>query len=63
MFTFYNLRFLFVVVIMASTARLRRTFQYPNDSDSDAPEAMDEQGMYNICPCTIIRLSYSNHPD
>ncbi|KAL7950910.1 hypothetical protein V8C42DRAFT_307915 [Trichoderma barbatum] len=25
------------------TARLRRTFQYPNDSDSDSPEAMDEQ--------------------
>ncbi|KAM0511136.1 hypothetical protein ACHAPE_010156 [Trichoderma viride] len=28
---------------MASSARLRRTFQYPNDSDSDSPEAMDEQ--------------------
>lgn len=43
MFTFYNLRFLLLTVIMASSARLRRTFQYPNDSDSDSPEAMDEQ--------------------
>ncbi|KAL7933369.1 hypothetical protein V8C35DRAFT_304157 [Trichoderma chlorosporum] len=25
------------------TTRLRRTFAYPNDSDSDSPEAMDEQ--------------------
>ncbi|KAL6901358.1 hypothetical protein GGI43DRAFT_404725 [Trichoderma evansii] len=48
MFTFYNLRFLFVVFIMASSARLRRTFQYPNDSDSDAPEAMDEQEQDNL---------------
>lgn len=29
-----------------ATARLRRTFRYPNDSDSDGgePDAMDEQG-------------------
>ncbi|RFU80451.1 hypothetical protein TARUN_1775 [Trichoderma arundinaceum] len=25
------------------TTRLRRTFRYPNDSDSDSPEAMDEE--------------------
>ncbi|KAL7926494.1 hypothetical protein ACQKWADRAFT_280484 [Trichoderma austrokoningii] len=43
MFTFYNLRFLLLTFIMASSARLRKTFQYPNDSDSDAPEAIDEQ--------------------
>lgn len=48
MFTFYNLRFLLLTFIMASSARLRRTFQYPNDSDSDSPEAMDEQGMNNL---------------
>ncbi|KAK4061283.1 hypothetical protein Trihar35433_9610 [Trichoderma harzianum] len=30
------------------TTRLRRTFAYPNDSDSDSPEAMDEQG--NLSP-------------
>lgn len=29
----------------AATARLRRTFQYPDDSDSDSqPDAIDEQG-------------------
>ncbi|PTB40033.1 hypothetical protein M441DRAFT_58873 [Trichoderma asperellum CBS 433.97] len=33
---------------MASSARLRRTFQYPNDSDSDSPEAMDEQEQDNL---------------
>lgn len=48
MFTFYNLRFLLLTFIMASSARLRRTFQYPNDSDSDSPEAMDEQGINNL---------------
>ncbi|KAL7897710.1 hypothetical protein HDV63DRAFT_404517 [Trichoderma sp. SZMC 28014] len=33
---------------MASSARLRRTFQYPHDSDSDSPEAMDEQEQDNL---------------
>ncbi|KAL6864432.1 hypothetical protein J3F83DRAFT_741747 [Trichoderma novae-zelandiae] len=30
------------------TTRLRRTFHYPNDSDSDSPEAMDEQEQDNL---------------
>ncbi|KAM0261960.1 hypothetical protein ACHAQJ_001964 [Trichoderma viride] len=33
---------------MSSSTRLRRTFQYPNDSDSDSPEAMDEQEQDNL---------------
>lgn len=32
------------------TTRLRRTFAYPNDSDSDSPEAMDEQGISHPHP-------------
>jgi hypothetical protein len=38
---------------MASSARLRRTFQYPDDSDSDAPEAMDEQGTFTTFPLPL----------
>lgn len=30
------------------TTRLRRTFHYPHDSDSDSPEAMDEQEQDNL---------------
>ncbi|KAH0496286.1 hypothetical protein TgHK011_003657 [Trichoderma gracile] len=30
------------------TTRLRRTFRYPHDSDSDSPEAMDEQEQDNL---------------
>ncbi|TFA98735.1 hypothetical protein CCMA1212_009557 [Trichoderma ghanense] len=30
------------------TTRLRRTFHYPHDSDSDTPEAMDEQEQDNL---------------
>lgn len=60
MFTFYNLRFFLLTLIMASSARLRRTFQYPNDSDSDSdsPQAIDEQGIVQhppLLPCI--------HPD
>ncbi|KJZ77098.1 hypothetical protein HIM_03419 [Hirsutella minnesotensis 3608] len=39
------------------TARLRRTFQYPNDSDSDSlPDAMDEQEQDHV----IARLAADN---
>ncbi len=38
-----------------ATARLRRTFRYPNDSDSDGgePDAMDEQGKHPKHPSSF----------
>jgi hypothetical protein len=35
-----------------TTARLRKTFQYPTDNDSEdsSPEALDEEGTFLLFP-------------
>ncbi|PON20728.1 hypothetical protein TGAM01_v210418 [Trichoderma gamsii] len=45
---------------MASSARLRRTFQYPNDSDSDSPEAMDEQEQDSLIQTLVSQNASQN---
>lgn len=44
-----------------TTSRLRKTFRYPTDNDSDdsSPEALDEEGMLDpaICLFNILKLT------
>src|SRR3569833_490427 len=49
--------------IKGTTARLRRTFQYPTDDSSNEPEAMDEEGMpssSSSSPSSLSSSSYSS---